>query len=170
MIFFLNLMRRDKVVYDGEGHVRADGAGSVAEQQGSVHHLPYLAALHDYGCLNTLAHGDKIMVDGAYGEKRRYGSMLAVDVTVGKNDIVDTLVYALLRLLAQIVQGAAQTAFAFLHIEEHRQLHGVESLIADVAEQVQFGIGEYGLWQTHHLAVAFVGSKNATTHTSDIFR
>ena len=163
-------MRRDKVVYDGEGHIRADGAGSVAEQQGGVHHLPYLATLHDDGCLNTLAHGDKIMVDGADSEKRRYGSMLAVDVTIGKNDVVDALVYALLCLLAQIVQGTAQTAFAFLHIEEHRQLHGVESLIADIAEQVQFGIGEYGLWQTHHLAVALIRSKNAAAHTSDVFR
>ena len=169
MVFFLNLMRCDQMVYNGEGHIRTDGAGSVAEQQGSVHHFPYLAALNDDGGLYALAHRDKIMVNGADCEERRYGSMLAVDVAVGEDDVVDTLVHALLCLLAQIVESAAQTAFAFLHLEEHGQLHGVESLVADIAKQVEFGIGEHGLRQTHHLAVALVGSKYSATHTSYIF-
>ena len=162
-------MGGDQMVYNGEGHVWTDGAGSIAKQQGGMHHLSYLAAFHDDGGLDALAHGDKIMVYGADSEKRRNGSVLAVDVAVGENDIVYALIHALFCFPAQIVKGAAKTAFAFLHIEEHRQLHGVESLVADIAKQVELGIGEHRLWQAHHLAVALVRCKDSATHPTDVF-
>ena len=45
--------------------------------------------------------------------------------------------------------------------EEHRQLNGVEALVADVAKYVELGVGKYWMWQTNHLAVGFVRIQNS---------
>ena len=46
-IVHLNLPSLHKIVENGEGHVRTQGAGSIAKQQGGMHGLSNLTALHD---------------------------------------------------------------------------------------------------------------------------
>ena len=72
--------------------------------------------------------------------------------------------------MAQVVEGFAQCVAASLPIEEHGQFDGVESLVADVAEDVELGVVEYGVWQTHHLAVGLVGIQYTRSHTAYILR
>ena len=55
-IVFLNLVTVHQVVEDGEGHVRTEGRGSVAEQQGCMHGLTYLTALDNQSGLDALAY------------------------------------------------------------------------------------------------------------------
>ena len=66
-IVLLDLPPLHKVVEDGEGHVRAQGAGSIAKQQGGMHGLTNLAALHDKRCLDALADADEIVMNGRDG-------------------------------------------------------------------------------------------------------
>ena len=79
--------------------------------------------------------------------------MLTVNVSVAENDVVDAFIHAVLSLLTQFIERTAESAFAFLYVKEDRELCGVESLVTDVAENVELGIGQYRLWQAHHLAV-----------------
>ena len=58
-----------QVVQHGVGHVGADGTGTVAQQQGGVHHFANFAALHDKSCLYALLHTDEVMVYGADGQQ-----------------------------------------------------------------------------------------------------
>ena len=67
-IVFLNLAALDKVVENGEGHIRTQRAGSVAQKQGGVHGLANFSALHNQRRLYALAHGDQIMMHGADGQ------------------------------------------------------------------------------------------------------
>ena len=67
-IVHLYLALLHQVVQYGVGHVGADGAGAVAQQQGGVHHFADFAALHDEGCLHPLLHTDEVMVHGADGQ------------------------------------------------------------------------------------------------------
>ena len=67
-IVFLNLAALDEVVENGESHIRAQCAGSIAQKQGGVHGLANFSALHDQRRLHALAHGDQIMMHGADGQ------------------------------------------------------------------------------------------------------
>ena len=106
---------------------------------------------------------------GAHGEQRRYGSVVGVDVAVGENDVVVAIVDAALSLLAQVVERLAQTVLALAALEYYRQLHGVEALVSDVAQDVELRVCQYGVGQTHHLAVGLVGCQDACSHATDIF-
>ncbi len=53
-------------------------------------------------------------------------------------------------------------------LEEHVQLHGVESLVADILEDIELGIGQDRMRQAHHLAVALVWVQDARTYTTDV--
>ena len=44
--------------------------------------------------------------------------------------------------MAKVVDGSAQTVFAFLLIKEHGQFLGLETLVSDVAEDVEFTVEE----------------------------
>ena len=81
-----------EVVQHGKRHIGTDGAGSVAQQQGGVHDLAYLTALDDKGSLHAFSHSDEMMVNGTYGQQRRYGCVACVDVAVGQNDVVHAFV------------------------------------------------------------------------------
>ena len=63
-VLLLDLVTFHQIIEHGEGHVRTQGAGTIAQQQGSVHHLTDLTTLHNQCCLHTLAHTDQIVVDG----------------------------------------------------------------------------------------------------------
>ena len=94
--------------------------------------------------------------------------MCLVDVAVGEDDVVYTLVHALLRLLAEVVDGHLQAALPLRDVEEHRELDGLETLVAYVAEDVELGVGQHRLRQADHLAVALVRSEDVGSHASDV--
>ena len=96
--------------------------------------------------------------------------MCLVDVTVREDDIVHTAVNALFCLLAKIVKGITKTSLALLYLEEDRELNGLESLVADVTENVELSVCEHWLWQTNHFAVALVWSKDVCANCTDILR
>ena len=123
----------DKVVEDSECHVRADGTCTIAKQQGHMHRLAYLTALHDQRRLHPLAHADEVMMHGAHGQQRWDGCMLVIDVTVSEDDVVHTFIHACLSGMAEVVESRSQPFLASLHIKEHRQFLGLESLIPYVA-------------------------------------
>ena len=95
--------------------------------------------------------------------------MLGIDISVGEYDIADAVVNALLCLMAQILQSISQSAFTAVHGEQDRQLGGIESFVSDVTQDVQLCVVQYGVGQTHHLAVGLIGSQNAGSHCTDIF-
>ena len=70
--------RLHETVQYGEGHVRVDGAGSIAHQQGGVHHFAYFSAFHYEGCLHPFLYGNQIVVYGTYSQQRRYGRMFRI--------------------------------------------------------------------------------------------
>ncbi len=139
-----------------------------------MHHLANLAALHDQGCLHTLAHLDEIVVDGTDGKERRNGHVVLVDVAVGEDDVVEPVVDALLRVVAELVESLAQRLARMLRTLRRRheadaELAGVEALVANVLQDVELAVGKYGVGQAHHLAVGLVGVENARAHATDIF-
>ena len=84
--------------------------------------------------------------------------MCLIYIAVAQNDVVIALVHATLCILAQFVDGLSQSFLSFGAGEEHGQLHGVESLVSDVAEYVQLCVVQDGMRQAHHLTVGFVGT------------
>ena len=53
-----------EILQYGKRHVGIDRTRTVAHQQCHVHHLAYLAALHDDGYLRTLASAHQMMMHG----------------------------------------------------------------------------------------------------------
>jgi len=100
--------------------------------------------------------------------------VLVIDVAVGEDDIVISVVDALLGVVAQTVDGLVEPLAAHGRIsgslKGHAKLACVETLIADVAQNVELGVGQNRVRQTHHLAVGLVGVEDAGAHTADVLR
>ena len=90
---------------------------------------------------------------GADSQQRRYCGVVCVHGAVAEYDVVVTLVHALLRILAQAVESLAQSVLPLAAFKQDGQLHGVEALVAYVAQDVELRVGEHGVGQAHHLAV-----------------
>ena len=114
------------------------------------------------------------MVHGTHGEQRRDGDVLVIDVAVGEDDIVISVVNTLLGVVAQAVDGLVETLAAHGRIsgslKGHAEFACVEAFIADVAKNVELGVGQDGVGQTHHLAVGLVGVEDAGAHAADVLR
>ena len=91
-----------------------------------------------------------------------------IHATVGEDDIVVTVIHALCCLLAEFIQSLMQSFFTLGGFEEHVELDGIEALVADILKDIQLGIGQDRMWQTNHLAVAFVRVQDAGTYSTDI--
>ena len=94
--------------------------------------------------------------------------MRLIHATVGEDDIVVTVIHALCCLLAEFIQSLMQPFFTLSGFEEHMELDGIESLVADILKDIQLGIGQDRMWQANHLAVALVWVQNAGTYSTDI--
>ena len=94
--------------------------------------------------------------------------MSLIHATVGEDDIVVTVVHALGSLLAKLVESLVQTFLALRCLEEHVELHGVESLVTDILENIELGIGQDWVWQAHHLAVGLVWVQDTRAYTTDV--
>ena len=116
-IFLLNLSTLHQVVEDGEGHIRTQCAGTIAQQQGRMHRLANLATLHDKSRLHTLAHTNQIVVYGRDSQERRdttspdlsQGGEFLADFlfAVGENDVIVAIIHSLLCIFTQLIKGIA---------------------------------------------------------------
>ena len=156
-IVFLNLMTLYEVVEDSECHIRTDSRCTISQEQGSVHSLTDFTALNDKSRLHTLSDRDEVVVNSRDSQQRRNGSMCLIHVTVAENNIVVTIIHTSLSVLAQLVESVAQSFLALCTFEENRQFDGIESLVSDVAEDVELSVVKDRMGQTHHLAVSLVG-------------
>ena len=94
-----------------------------------MHRLTNLAALHNQGGLYTLAHANQIVVNSAYSQQRRDCCVLLVDVTIGEDDVVHTLVDAGFCLVTEFVECFAQAFLTLLDFKEDGQFLRVETFI-----------------------------------------
>ena len=78
--------------------------------------------------------------------------MLGVDVTVGENHIVIPLVYGSLSLGTQAVDRLLHSLHASGGIEEHRHSDGVEPLILEMTQYVEFAVRHDRRGHHHHVA------------------
>ena len=114
--------------------------------------------------LHTFAHADQMVMHGTYSQQTRDGNMLLIHFAIGKYDVVVTFIYRLLCSLAERPKCTFQ-----ISSEEHRQLDGVESLVTNVAKDVQLHVVQYRMRQSHHLAVRLVRIQDTGAYTPDIF-
>ena len=154
----------------GECHIRVHCAGTVSQQQRRVHNFTDFSALHDKRCLHPLLDGYKVMVDGAHGKQRGNSGVVLVKAAVCQDYVVDAVVHRALSLAAEFLQSVAQALLSLCRVEEHRQFLGIESLVADVAEDVQFSVGDDGLGEPHHLAMGTVRGEDVHSHCTNVFR
>ena len=135
-----------------------------------MHHLARLGRLDDKGYLRTLAHVYQIVVYGRQGQQRRNGGMLGIDAAVTQHDIVDTVVNSLFGHAAQLLDGRLDALGTARRIEQHGQRLSVETLVAKVAQYVEFRIRYDGARQLHHLAVLLRGVEYIAAHGTDVAR
>ena len=90
------------------------------------------------------------------------------NVAVGKDDIVYALIHAGLSLLAQILECLTKTRLALFYLKRHGEFLGLETFIPNIAKDIQLGVRQYGLGQTHHLTVGSIRGKDTRTYTTDI--
>ena len=134
-----------------------------------MHHLTDFTTLDNQSRLNSFLYRNQIMMDSTYSNKRRDGCMTVIDVAVGQDNIVDSTIHTCFSLFAQLVDTRSHTGFAFRFIKEDGKFFCVESFVSDVAEDIEFGVCQYWLRQTHHLAVRLVRCQDIHTHSSDVF-
>ena len=104
-VLLLNLSFLYQIIEDGECHIWTECTGTIAQQQCRMHRLANLTTLHYQRGLHTLAHADKIMMNGAHSQQTWDGRMGIIDVTVREDDVVYTLVNTHLSLMAQVVES-----------------------------------------------------------------
>ena len=68
-VVLLNLAAFHQIIENGKRHVRTQCAGTITQQQGGVHHLANLTALHNQGRLHTLTHANQIVVNSTYSQQ-----------------------------------------------------------------------------------------------------
>ena len=117
-----------------------------------MHNLAGIGSLDDKGSLNALFVLDEVMVYSRSGKQRRNGRMLSINITVAEHDVVATLIYSLFSLKAKALDAFPQALGAIFHSKSHFHLASVEAFVTEVAEDVEFGIGEDGSVKLHHLA------------------
>ena len=98
--------------------------------------------------------------------------MAGIDAAVGKNDIVHAILHRLRRLLAKVVEREAHGLLGVVGagVEEHGQFDGLETLVTDIAENVELAVVEHRVRQAHHFAMRLVGQENVHAHRADVFR
>ncbi len=69
VVLLLYLTTLHQVVKNSKSHIRAQRTGTIAQQQGRMHRLANLAALHDERRLHTLADTDEMVMDGTDGQQ-----------------------------------------------------------------------------------------------------
>src|SRR5574344_1131679 len=95
--------------------------------------------------------------------------MFLIDIAVGKDDIVVTIINTLFGLMTELVNSLVESFSSLAAFEEYRRFDGVESFVANVTENVKLCICQNRMWQTNHLAVGLIRIQDACTHTTDIF-
>ena len=63
-----------------------------------------------------------------------------IHATVAQDDVVVTIIHALGSLLTKFIQCLMQSFFALGGFENHVKLDGIESLVADIAKNIQLCI------------------------------
>ena len=103
----------NKVVDNGKSHIGVDCACTKTEQKCCVHYLADFAGFYYQSRLNAFFDRNKVMMDCAYSQERRNCCVVFVDATVGKNNIVNALVYRFFGGFAKVVDSLAHTLCAF---------------------------------------------------------
>ena len=96
-------MTLHEVVEDGEGHIGTECRSTIAQQQGGMHRLTNLTTLNNQRRLHTLTYTDEVVVNSRNCQQGWDSRMIGIHITVGKNDIVVTLVHALLRIMTEFL-------------------------------------------------------------------
>ena len=99
-----------KFPHRGQGQIRIDGAGAVADEQREMVDLPGVAGLHDQGRLGPGAFPDQVVVDRRHGQQAGYGGPAVVNAAVGQNDDRTAALYGLGHLPPQSVQRLLEGA------------------------------------------------------------
>ena len=164
----LYLLLANQLVEYGKCHVGVQCACTETKKQCGVHHFAYLAAFHHQCGLHAFSHRDEMVVHRRYGKQCRYGGVRGVYVAVGQYNVVHAFGDGLFGLLAQTGKRFLQSGASFGCFKQHRQLYGFETLVTDVAENIQLCICQDRVGQPHHFAMAFVGSQYVHAHCADI--
>ena len=117
-----------------------------------MHYLAGVSGLDDECGLHTFFLVDEVMVNRRGGEEGGNGSVFGIYPAVGENHVVAPLVDRLLSLGTKALDSAGHAFGAFTDGESHGELAGVEALVAEIAEQVELTVGDYGALEEHHLA------------------
>ena len=96
-------MTLHEVVEDGEGHIGTECRCTIAQQQGGMHRLTNLTTLNNQRRLHTLTHTNQIVVNSTHSQQGWDSRMIGIHITVGKDDIVVTLVHALLCIMTEFL-------------------------------------------------------------------
>ena len=130
-VVLLNLTSLHKVIKNGKCHIRAERTRAIAQQQGGVHRLANLAALHNQCRLNALAYTDEVVMYGRDSKERGNESLTPNSLTPGsltpnsltpdpspkgegsgyficQNDIVVAIIHGLLCVFAELVKSHPQ--------------------------------------------------------------
>ena len=167
-IIELNRLAFHQVVQYRKSHIRVDGTRTVAHQQRHVHDLAHFRRLHDNRSLRTLHAVDEMVVHRRRCKQRRYRGVGAVHVAVADYDVVVAVIHSLDGILAQGGQGSFQRLLPSFSLEEHRQGDGTETLVSEVAQGLQFRIGEYGRAEFHHFAQIRRRGEYVAFHGTDV--
>ena len=89
-------MTLHEVVQHGKGHVGTNRTRAIAQQQSRVHHFANLTALHNKCRLYALANTYQVMMYGTYSQEAWNCSTLLIDVSIGKDNVVNAVIYTLL--------------------------------------------------------------------------
>ena len=102
LVVLLYLSFLYKVVNDCKHHVRIHGGSAVTQQQGRMHDFFDFSTLYNECSLYALAYCDEVVMYGAHGKKRGNGCMRLVNESVGQDNIVESLLNALFRLVTEV--------------------------------------------------------------------
>ena len=124
----------DHVVERLERQIRVHRPGAVADEQRQMMHFARFAGLDDERRAIARALADEMVVHACGREQARNRRELHVHAAVRQDDDRVALFDRLARAPLQILERARQTGAAGVGVEQHRQRHGLESALADMAQ------------------------------------
>ena len=108
------------------------------------------------------------MMNSRSGKNRRNRRKILINIPVGEHNIVAAIIHSLFSLDAHLLNTFFEPFGAIFHCKRHRHFAGVEALVAQVAEDIEFAIGDNRTLKFHHFAQFLLRAEQIHIQRADI--
>ncbi len=138
----LDFTRRNQILNRGQGQIRVNGVGPIANQAGQVMNFAHLAAFNHQADLHTLAAPHQVMVHRAHSQQTGNGRILLIDAQIAQDNDSFARVNRVFGHFTQPVERPAQAVGALGYRVTHRNRVVSKAWVTQTLQGHQVGVAQ----------------------------